>query len=179
MLQIGDKLPDFKLLGYDEKYHTNYDYADKYALAIVFTCNSSEISKAYSKRLIKLFEQYEEDNLAIVGVCSNDVVQSPIDGLEEIKKTARKLGLYDMRFDFLLDINEQIAKKFGATINPEVFLFNRKRELVYKGAIDDNWANEAGVLRVYLEDAIEASLDGVEVDFPEIPAVGDEIIWKK
>ncbi|MFN4083249.1 MAG: thioredoxin family protein [Bacteroidia bacterium] len=179
MLQIGDKLPDFDLLGYDDLKHSQYNYADKYALAVVFTCNSSAISRAYSNRLIKLFSKYEDDNLAIVGICSNDASQSPKDSFDEMKKAAKKLGLDNMHFDFLLDETQEIAKKFGATVTPEVFLFNRKRELVYKGAIDDNWQNEGGVTRVYLEDAIEAALDGIEVDYPEIPAVGDPIIWKK
>ncbi len=179
MLQIGDKMPEFNLLGYDNTVHSNYNYADKYALAVVFTCNSSAISRAYSNRLIKLFEKYEDDNLAIVGICSNDAEQSPKDSFEEMKKAAKKLGLDDLHFDFLLDENQEMAKNFGATVTPEVFLFNRKRELVYKGAIDDNWESEGGVSHVYLEDAIEAALDGIEVDFPEIKAVGDPIIWKK
>jgi hypothetical protein len=32
---------------------------------------------------------------------------------------------------------------------------------------------------VYLEEAIEEALDGMEIDFPEITAVGTPIIWKK
>ena len=34
------------------------------------------------------------------------------------------------------------------------------------------------VTQAYLEDAIEEALDGIEPDFPEIPAVGTPIIWK-
>lgn len=179
MLQIGDKLPEFNLMCYDGKCHTPYDYADKYALVVVFTCNSSEISRSYSKRLIKLFERYEDDNLAILGISSNDPVQSPKDSFDELKKAAVRLGLDNLHFDFLLDENQDVAKAFGAKVTPEVFLFNRKRELVYKGAIDDNWQNENGVTVAYLEDAIEEALDGMDIDFPEIPAVGDPIIWKK
>jgi ABC-type uncharacterized transport system substrate-binding protein len=43
MLQIGDKLPEFKLKGFDDKMYTNFDYADKYALAVIFTCKLSHI----------------------------------------------------------------------------------------------------------------------------------------
>jgi len=64
-----------------------------------------------------------------------------------------------------------------ATRTPEAFLFNSKRELVYRGAIDDSWENAKAVTRVYLEDAIEMSLDGLEVDFPEIQPVGCSIKW--
>ena len=75
---------------------------------------------------------------------------------------------------------EQItAEKLGATRTPEAFVFNSKRKLVYKGAIDDHWENEGMVTRVYLQDAIEYTLDGMEPDFTDIPAVGCSVKWKK
>jgi hypothetical protein len=79
---------------------------------------------------------------------------------------------------YLKDEDQSVAKLFGATCNPEVFLFNSKRELTYKGAIDDNWESENGVTAAYLEDAIEETLDGMDIDFPEIPSNGTPIIWK-
>lgn len=179
MLQIGDKLPEFNLLGYDDKMHSNYEYADKYALAVVFTSNASPVSKAYSLRLIKLFEKYEEDNLAIIGINSNDETVSPDDSLEKMKLAAYHFKMHELHFMYLKDDDQQVAKMFGATVNPEVFLFNSKRELVYKGAIDDAWENENMVTNAYLEEAIEEALDGMDIDFPEIPSPGDPIIWKK
>lgn len=179
MLQIGDKLPGFKLMGYDDKMHTQYDFADKYALVIVFTSNTSPQSIAYSQRLIDLFEKYNEDNLGIIGINANDSAQSADDSLEGIKKAAHHYKLNQMNFIYLKDETQDIARTFGATTNPEVFLFNSKRELVYKGAIDDNWEHEAGVTQVYLEDAIEMALDGMEPDYSEIEPVGSPIIWKK
>ncbi|MBC7383641.1 MAG: redoxin domain-containing protein [Bacteroidia bacterium] len=179
MLQIGDKLPEFKLKGFDGKFYTNFDYADKYALAVIFTCNSSPVSIAYAQRLLNLFEKYEDDSMGIVGINSNDALQAPEDGLEQMRHVAGHLGLADLHFLFLQDESQEIARKFGAKVNPEVFLFNRKRELVYKGAIDDCWQNEAMVTSVYLEDAIEETLDGMEIDFPETVAEGTPILWKK
>jgi peroxiredoxin len=173
MLQIGDKLPAFNLKGYDNKTHSHFEYADKYALVVVFTCDSSEISQSYSQRIIN-----EEDNLGIVGINSNDDVKSPEDSLEHMTKAAYKFGLDKLNFLYLKDDTQEVAKKFGAQTNPEVFLFNAKRELVYKGAIDDAWENENMVTQAYLEDAIEEALDGIEPDFPEIPASGTPIIWK-
>jgi peroxiredoxin len=178
MLQIGDKLPEFNLIGYDDALHSNYEYADKYALAVVFTSNSSAISQAYSKRLIKLFEKYEDDNLGIIGINSNDESKSPEDSLAQMKLAAFHFKLNELHFMYLKDSDQTVAKKFGATSNPEVFLFNSKRELVYKGAIDDNWESENGVTAAYLEEAIEEALDGMEIDFPEIPTNGTAILWK-
>lgn len=179
MLQIGDKLPEFNLKGYDNEMHSNYEYADKYALAVVFTCNSSPIAQSYSARLIKLFERYEDDNLGIIGINSNDESQAKEDTLEKMSATAHKYKMDTLHFMYLKDEDQSVAKQFGATKNPEVYLFNSKRELVYKGAIDDNWETESGVTSAYLEDAIEETLDGMEIDFPEIPSNGTDILWKK
>jgi len=178
-MKIGDKLPEFNLKGFDDQFHSNYEYAEKYALAIIFTCNSSVQSKAYSERFVKLFERYEEDNFGIIGINSNDDKQVPEETMEMMKLAAFHFKLHTLHFMYLKDEDQSVAKKFGAKVNPEVFLFNSKRELVYRGAIDDSWENEHMVTSAYLEDAIESALDGIEVDYPEIEPVGTPIVWKK
>ena len=174
-MNIGDKMPRFNLLSVDEIVCNNFDFADKYAIAIVFTCNHCQYSQAYWTRIKKLREQFEEDNLAMLCVNSNDPAQNPEDSFENMKVIAHQ---YDIYPDYFFDESQTVAKEFGAERTPEVFLFNSKRELVYKGAIDDCWDNENNVTRVYLEDAIEYSLDGIEVDYPEISAEGCSIKWK-
>ena len=178
-MEIGDKFIEFKLKGADGEMHSIYDYSDKGALCIVFTCNSCDYSRAYGKRLIKLLNKYEDDSFGIIGINSNDAEKSPEDGFEQMKVISDKLGLEKINFMYLQDEDQSVAKAYGAKVNPEVFLFNSKRELVYKGAIDDNWQSAELVTRVYLEDAIEYCLDGLEVDFPEVPAIGCPITWKK
>lgn len=180
MLKIGDKMPEFTLEGVFGKKRNNYEFADKYALAIVFTSNDNKYSIAYSNRLIKLFDKYEDDNFAIIGINSNDPEKSPEDSFETMKRAAKRFKLEERNFLYLKDETQEVAKAFGAQYNPEVFLFDEKRALVYKGAIDDNWEHEQLVTRVYLEDAIEYCLDGIEVDFPEIPVKdGESIVWKE
>ncbi len=178
-MEIGDKFIEFKLKGADGNMHSVYEYADKYALCVVFTCNSCEYSKAYGQRLIKLLKSYEDDSFGIIGINSNDAEQSPEDSYEKMQEISQKLGLESMNFMYLHDEDQSVAKAYGAKVNPEVFLFNSKRELVYKGAIDDNWKHAQLVTRVHLQDAIEYCLDGLEVDFPEIEPVGCPIVWKK
>jgi peroxiredoxin len=178
-MEIGEKIKEFKLKGVDGKMHDIYEFADKYALCIVFTTNSCHYSKAYGKRLIRLLEKYEDDNFGIIGINSNDAEQSPDDSFEKMKAISDKLELEKRHFLYLHDGDQQVAKAYGAKVNPEVFLFNSKRELVYKGAIDDNWQNSELVTHVYLEDAVEYCLDGIEVDFPDVPPSGCDIVWKK
>ncbi len=171
-MNIGDKMPPFSLLEVDGKHCNNFDYADKYALAIIFAGNQCEYVKAYWNRILRLKQRYEEDNLAILCINSNDPAVDPGESFENMKKVANETGIFP---NYLFDDGKVMATAFGAKCTPEVFLFNSKRELVYHGAIDDCWDNENNVTRVYLEDAIEYALDGIEVDFPEIPAKGCDI----
>ncbi len=174
-MNIGDKMPKFSLLGVDDKMYNNFDFADKYAVAIIFTCNHCPYSRSYWSRIVKLKQRYEEDNLAILCISSNDATEFPEDSFENMKTIARQVGIFP---EYFFDSTQEIAKAFGAERTPEVYLFNSKRELVYKGAIDDSWDNENNVTHVYLEDAIEYALDGIEVDYPEIKADGCTIKWK-
>ncbi len=176
-MKIGEKLFEFRLPATDGNTYSKYSFADRYALLIIVSCNHCSYSRVYWNRIIKLWKKFEQDDLAIMVISGNDAIQYPQDSFENMKKLANQL--FKGHFPYLYDEDQKVIKGLGAVRTPEVFLFNSKRELVYKGAIDDSWENEHSVTRVYLEDAIEYTLDGLDVDFPEIPAVGCSIKWKK
>lgn len=173
-MEVGKKLPGFALPNVDNHIISQFDFADKYCLLLVVTCNHCPYARAYWERLIKLSKQYEEDSLGIAAINGNDVSRYPQDSFQEMQKLHTELKL---PFPYLFDADQKLITQLGATRTPEVFLYNSKRELVYRGAIDDNWENENLVMNVYLEDAIEYTLDGLEVDYPEIPAVGCSVKW--
>ncbi len=173
-MNIGEILTPFELKSTSGKMVNSFNYHEYYALAIFITCNHCKYSQAYWNRIIKLANKFEEDNLAVVAINPNNPLIQPQDSFENIVQLSNQLNL---PFEYLFDENQQVAKQLGATKTPEVFLFNSRRELVYKGAIDDSWDNEQTVTHVYLEDAIEYSLDGIEVDYPEVDGVGCSIKW--
>ncbi|MCB9261870.1 MAG: thioredoxin family protein [Flavobacteriales bacterium] len=174
-MELGKKLFKFELKATDGEVYSNYSFADRTALLIVVTCNHCPYANAYWKRIERFSTIYEEDNLAVVCINPNDAEKYPQDSFENM---VQLMNENKFNFVYLHDEAQTVTKKLGATRTPEAFLFNSKRELVYKGAIDDSWENPHSVTRVYLEDAIEASLDGLEVDFPEINPVGCSIKWK-
>ena len=175
-MEIGDSLFNFRLKGTDNRFYDKYTYADRYALVLIVTCNHCPYSRIYWQRLVRLYKKYEEDNLAIIIINPNDATQYPEDSFERMKSLKKELKL---PFPYLHDETQEVAKQLGATRTPEAFVFNSKRKLVYKGAIDDNWEHENMVTRVYLEDAIEYTLDGMEPDYTDVPPVGCSIKWKK
>ncbi len=176
-MNIGDKLLNFKLQATNGEWFSNFAFADKYALCIIITSNHCKYAEAYWKRILKLSDQYEEDSLAVIAVNANDAEQDEQESFENMKALLKKHN--HESFVYLHDIDQSLVKNLGAEKTPEIFLFNSKRELVYKGIIDDNWENDTQVMMAYLEDAIEYCLDGVDIDYPEMPGPGCNIIWKK
>ncbi len=173
-MQIGDKLTHFQLKNIDNTIIDTRHFADKYALLIVVTCNHCPYALAYWNRLVKIYNMHEEDSLQIIAINGNNANTYPADSFDNMVTLHAKLKL---PFPYLHNPVQDIIYQLGAQRTPEVFLFNNQRELAYSGAIDDNWENENAVLMDYLEDAIEFCLDGLEVDYPHIPAVGCSIKW--
>lgn len=174
-MNIGEILKHFNLKSTKNEMVSSFDYSDKYALLVIVTCNHCPYAQAYWPRLIKLAHRYEEDNLGIVAICGNDSTAQPQDSFSEMQNLANQ---FKLNFEYLHDENQQVIKDLGAQVTPEVYLFNQKRKLVYKGAIDDSWDNENTIMSVYLEDAIEYTLDGIDIDYPEVAAIGCSIKWK-
>lgn len=175
-METGEKLFNFSLIGTDDKKYTLYDFADKFALVVIISCNHCPYAQAYWRRLQKLYARYEDDSLGLIVVNPNDDQSYPQDSIANMKRLVKQKNL---TFPYLRDDTQKFAHKLGASRTPEAFVFNSKRELVYQGAIDDNWEHPAMVTQVYLEDAIEDALDGVDVDFPFIKPVGCSIKWKE
>lgn len=174
-MQLGDKLPYFELVGCDDQQHSLVDVSDRSCVLVLFICNHCPKVQAYLGRIKSLIDKYYEDNLGVILINSNDEKQQPSDSFDGMKKLAAKYGWESI---YWYDESQEVAKTFGAQRTPEAFLFNSARELVYHGGIDDSWENPHHVTRIWLEDAIEMTLDGIEVDFPETEAVGCTIKWK-
>ena len=48
-------------------------------------------------------------------------------------------------------------------------------KIKYRGRLDDNWKEPEGVTREDLKMAIEATLNGSEIEFTQIPSMGCNI----
>jgi peroxiredoxin len=175
-MNLNDTLPYFELKGCDDKMHSLMDVSDKSCILVMFVCNHCPYVHAYLDRIDQIINKFYEDNLGVILINPNDARRYPADSFEAMKALAAK---YKWESIYWHDELQDVARLFGATRTPEAFLFNSARELVYKGGIDDSWENPQLVTRIWLEDAIEFTLDGLEVDFPETQAVGCSIKWKE
>ncbi len=175
-LKEGDAAPDFALRGIDDKEHSLKDYGGKEAIMIVFMCNHCPYVIAKTEIMNQLFEKYSSKGVAIIGINSNDAKSYPDDSFENMKKFAAEKKL---KFDYLVDETQEVAKAYGAACTPDPFLFDKNFHLVYRGRFDDALAPTASVTTKDMEEAIEAVLSGNRPKQFFLPSIGCSIKWKK
>ena len=174
-LKIGSKAPDFNLPAVDSKTYSLNSFDEKKALIIVFSCNHCPYVQAYEERIKQIQKDYVKD-LQVVAINANEDLNYPEDSFEEMKKRSAER---QFNFPYLRDETQQIAKAYGATHTPEIFLFDKERKLVFYGKIDDNWQDEKDVRAKYLRNAIEELLAGKTISVPETFTIGCTIKWKR
>ncbi len=175
-LTLGAKAIDFSLPAVDGKNFFLEDLKDKKALILIFSCNHCPYVQAYEDRIIALQKDYAAKGVQVVAINSNDAITYPEDNFENMKKRAKEKKF---NFLYLRDDSQSVAKNYGATHTPQIFLFDQKRELQYIGKIDDNWQEPKKVTRNYLRDALDSLLSGKPIKEPETFAIGCTIKWKK
>jgi peroxiredoxin len=174
-LKAGDNAPDFELLGIDDKKHKLSDYKEQQGTLIIFMCNHCPYVKAKFEAFNELYEKYG-DKIAIIGINSNDASDYPEDSFENMKKTADEKGL---KFDYLVDETQQVAKKYGAMCTPDPFLFNKEGKLVFHGRIDNAMKPDATATEKTMINNIGKMLANEKIEKDFDPSIGCSIKWKE
>ncbi len=173
--RVGDVARDFKLKNVDGRMVSLAKIRKAKGYVVIFTCNHCPFAVAYEDRIIALHKKYAEKGFPVVAINPNDKNIQPADSYEKMQERAKQKGF---PFVYLYDETQEIARAYGATRTPHVYLLDKDLRVRYIGAIDDNHENPEEVKERYLENAIEALLAGKEVPRPETKAVGCTIKWR-
>lgn len=188
VMPTGAQVPDFKLPGIDGKTWTLADFKDAKALVLIFTCNHCPDAVAARERTRALHADYKDRGVAIVAINANNPIglrpdelgYSPYgDSFEEMKPFAEEAG---WTFPYLYDGETQsFAEACGAQSTPHVFVFDADRKLRYNGRMDDAGRSTDPVEKSFVRDAIDAVLDGGEIETPVTRSFGcsTKWLWKK
>ena len=174
-LRPGERAPDFSLRGVDGKTYSLAHFAGKKVAGVIFWCNHCPYVQAWEERVLELQRRYRPSGVELVLISSNDPQQYPDDSFEAMQRRARDKA-YPM--PYLFDETQEVARAYGATRTPEVFLFDADLVLRYHGRPDDNFEDPAAVRQHYLRDAIEALLAGRTPAVAETPPQGCTIKWR-
>lgn len=174
--KIGDTAQDFKLKNVNGKYVSLANIKNAKGYIVVFTCNHCPYAKAYEQRMIELDKQYAALGFPVIAINPNDKNVQPADSFDNMKKRAKEKKY---PFPYLYDETQEVAKAFGATRTPHVYVLDKDRVVRYIGAIDDNSEDPTLVKEKYVSAAVDAILAGQEVAVKETKAIGCGIKWKK
>jgi len=173
-LKTGDSAPDFSLKGIDDEIHSLESYAKNKGLLVIFMCNHCPYVKAKVDAIKQIHEKFNE-NIAVVGINSNDSIEYPDDSFENMKKIANENG---MKFDYLVDDKQDVAKMYGAVCTPDPFLFDEDRKLIFHGRIDNAMNPDATATENIMQNNLKKFLAGEEIEKDFDPSIGCSIKWK-
>lgn len=175
----GDRATDFRLKNVDGALVSLKDDKAAKGFIVVFTCNHCPYSQAYEQRIIALDQKYRPLGYPVVAINPNDPQLQPEDSFDKMVERARDKAY---PFPYLLDESQNVARTYGATRTPHVFVLERqKNRLVvrYIGAIDDHTEDADKAEKKYVEAAVEALLSGQQPTLAITKAIGCTIKWKK
>ena len=172
-LKTNDISPDFTLKGIDDNIHSLNDYTQK-GLLIIFMCNHCPYVKAKIDAIKEIHEKFK-NRIAIIGINSNDSLKYPDDSFKNMKNLAEENGI---KFDYLIDETQEIAKKYGAICTPDPFLFDENRRLIFHGRIDDAMNPDSSVTEKVMINNIEKFLNREKIEKDFDPSIGCSIKWK-
>jgi peroxiredoxin len=175
---VGDTATDFKLKNVDNKMVSLSDFKTAKGFIIIFDCNTCPYSKAYNTRILALNKKFEPLGFPLIAINANDPEASSGDSFEDMVQEAQRKHY---SFPYLVDETQAVAKAYGATNTPHVFVLTKEGsslKVAYIGTIDDNARDASGVKKKYVEDAVESLLAGKPVPTNRTRAIGCGIKWK-
>lgn len=176
MLELGQRGPAFSLPGVDGQTRSLDGLLQMHrAVVVIFSCNHCPYVQAWEDRMKAIQADYGEQGVILVAIGPNDAEKYPDDNFDAMKARAEREGF---NFLYLRDESQAVARAYGATRTPHVFLLDSDGVLRYRGAIDDNYESAQAVRTHYLRDALDAVLEGQPVKVGATEEVGCTIKWK-
>lgn len=174
-LAIESRLVPFTLRATDGSTHRSDDYGRAPVFGVIFSCNHCPYAQAWEARLIQIQRDYAPRGVRFVVINANDAAKYPTDDFEHMRARSEEK---QYPFPYLYDETQEVARAYGATRTPEIFLFDAQRVLRYHGAPDDNYEDPTAVRHHYLRDALDALLASQAPATPQTKPVGCTIKWR-
>jgi peroxiredoxin len=177
MLALGTAAPPFDLPDVVSGKTISLDtFADKKALLVMFICHHCPYVVHVKDELARIGVDYGGRSVGIVAISANDAETHPADSPDGLREMAQQTGF---RFPLCYDETQEVAQAYTAACTPDLFLFDEKRKLVYRGQLDGSRPkNDVAVTGHDLRAALDAVLAGKAVSADQKPSMGCNIKWK-
>jgi len=182
-LAVGAAAPDFCLPGIDGQNHCLKDYAASKVLVLAFTCNHCPTAQLYEGRIKQLAEDYRDRGVGLVAIEPNNPGAVRLDEMgytdvgDSFEDMKVRAAYRQFNFPYLYDGETQkVARAYGPTATPHLFILDAERKLRYEGRVDNN-PREPLVKMRDARNALDALLAGKPVPVAKTPSVGCSTKW--
>lgn len=162
---IGSKLDNFTMRDPGGTEHSYNALKGTKGTLIIFLSAQCPIVKLYNDRISEIAAAYKSKGVNFIGIYSN--YTESVDWVASHSKEHYK-------FPVLIDKNNVLADKLGASFTPEVYFFNGSDVLDYHGAIDNDRYGR-NISKRFLKTAFDQKLSGAEISEKETRAFGCSI----
>lgn len=177
MLDLGTKAPSFNLpdvVSGDEK--SFVEVKGEHGTLVVFICNHCPYVLYIIEELVQVAKDYADKGIGTLHISSNDVEKYPVDNPDHMQGFAEA---HDYTFPYLYDESQEVARAYDAACTPDIYLFDAKDELYYRGRLD---ANRPGSGKAPDGSELRAAIDSMLAKQPapakQYPGAGCNIKWK-
>ena len=164
-MQSNQSVPDFELPDLQGNLHKLSDYLGKIVIVNFWSAECPHSERADRSTMACLVQWEGEVELLSIASNRNESAQMVAEAAK-----ARRLPTV------LLDSQHVVADLYEAVTTPHAFVLDQEGLLRYRGAVDDVTFRRRQATRFYLEEAVEALLDGRLPDVQETPAYGCAIV---
>ena len=164
-MQLNKPAPGFELPDLQGVPHNLSDFHGKIVILNFWSaeCPHSERTDRY---LLPLLEKWDGE-VVLLPIASNRN-----ESVEIVSEAAAARGIPQI----LIDSEQVVADLYGALTTPHVFVLDREGILRYRGAVDDITFRHREATRFFLQEAVEALLNGQPPLLSEMPAYGCTIV---
>ena len=148
---IGRMIADVKFTDIKGENHKLSEVASEHGAVLIMTSSSCPVSKRYLPEIAKLQQEFAKAQLPVVLI-------NPFPSEKE-SAIRSQLAAQPLSGIYVHDQTKSFATTLAAKTTTEVFLIDRKRTLVYRGALDDQYGinyNLDAPRHRYLLEAIDA-----------------------
>jgi peroxiredoxin len=164
-MEINQPVPDFELPDLEGKIHRLRDYRGGIVIVNFWSCECPH-SERTDRAIMAMLAQWRDD-VTVLSIASNRNEDAA--ALGQAAKTRRLPTV-------LLDADCAVADLFEAQATPHVFVIDREGILRYRGAVDNVKFRQRNPSRFFLDEAVEALLEGRLPTVTEEPAYGCAIV---
>ncbi|MDC1010962.1 thioredoxin family protein [Candidatus Pelagibacter sp.] len=129
---FGQIAKKFELKSINNEFVKLNDAKGENGTLIMFICNHCPYVKAVIEDIVEDCMNLEKLGIKSLAICSNDAKNYPEDSFDKMKEFSKN---YNFNFPYLIDVTQEVAKKYDAVCTPDFFGYNKNLELQYRGRI--------------------------------------------